>query len=50
MDTAQILKKLKDQAKQNAMKRIQNQFNTPDQLEFIEQHISKHEKETVHLF
>lgn len=47
MDAAHTLNKLKEQAEINAMKRLQDQFSTPDQLEQIEQHINRNEKRKV---
>ncbi|CAF0747598.1 unnamed protein product [Brachionus calyciflorus] len=44
MDSTTTLNKLKEQAEINALKRLQNQFGTSEQLEQIEQHISRNEK------
>ena len=45
MDTT--LNKLKEQAEINAMKKLNEQFKTPDQLEQIDQHIARREKKKV---
>lgn len=47
MESTTTLKKLKEQAEINALKRLQVQFGTSDQLEQIEQHISRNEKRKV---
>ena len=45
MDTN--LNKLKDQAEINALKKLQYDFHTPEQLEQIEQHMNRNEKKKV---
>lgn len=47
MESVTTLKKLKEQAEINALKRLQTQFSTFDQLEQIEQHIHRNEKRKV---
>lgn len=47
MDATITLNKLKDQAEINAMKKLHEQFSTPDQLEQIDQHILRSEKRKV---
>lgn len=47
MDTN--LNKLKEQAETNALKRLQNDFSTPEQLEQIEQQLNRQEKKKVWL-
>jgi hypothetical protein len=42
------LNKLKEQAEINAFKKLQYDFNTPEQLEQIEQHMNRNEKKKVH--
>ncbi|RNA29859.1 exocyst complex component 3 [Brachionus plicatilis] len=44
MESTDTLRKLKEQAETNALKRLQSEFSTPDQLEQIEQHILRNEK------
>ena len=41
------LNKLKEQAETNALRKLQIQFNTHEQLELIEQHINLNEKRKV---
>lgn len=47
MEATDTLRKLKEQAETNALKRLQSEFSTPDQLEQIEQHILRNEKTKV---
>ena len=47
MESVNSLKKLKEQAEINALKKLQIQFSSPDQLEQIEQHLSRNEKRKV---
>ena len=44
------LKKLKEQAEANSIKKLQSLFSTPDQLEQIEQHVNRVEKKKVFFF
>jgi hypothetical protein len=44
------LNKLKEQAEANAFKKLQSQFNSPEQLEQIEQHLYRNEKKKVFIF
>ncbi len=47
MDSVNNLNSLKQQAESNALKKLQFQFSTADQLEQIEQHMSRNEKRKV---
>ena len=44
---AMTLAKLKEQGEINALRKLQNQFMTPDQLEQIDQHMNRSEKKMV---
>jgi hypothetical protein len=44
------LSKLKEQAEINALRKLQIQFNTHDQLEQIDQHMHLNEKRKVNIF
>ena len=43
------LKKLKEQAELNSVKKLQSLFNTSDQLEQIQQHLNRIEKKKVRI-
>jgi len=47
MESTNQLNTLKQQAELNAFKKLQFQFSTYEQLEQIEQHMSKNEKRKV---
>lgn len=47
MESTDTLRKLKEQAETNALKRLQSEFSLSDQLEQIEQHIIRNEKTKV---
>jgi hypothetical protein len=47
MDPSATLKKLKEQAEQNSIKKLQSLFNTTDQLEQIQQHLNRIDKKKV---
>lgn len=47
MESTDTLRKLKEQAEANALKRLQSEFCLSDQLEQIEQHIVRNEKTKV---
>jgi len=49
MEQTNQLNALKQQAELNAFKKLQFQFSTYEQLEQIEQHMSKNEKRKVNL-
>ena len=46
-NSGKALTKLKEKAEQNAFKRLQGQFSSPEQLEQIDQHILRNEKRKV---
>ena len=41
MDTSETLKKLKEQAKLNSVKRLQSLFDTSDELDQIPKHLKR---------
>ena len=47
MDPSTTLKKLKEQAELNSLKKLQSLFSTSDQLEQIQQHLNRFEKKKV---
>jgi hypothetical protein len=47
MDSSSNLKKLKEQAELNSMKKLQSLFHSSDQLEQIQQHLNRVDKKKV---